>query len=481
MPDTTPRSSASLNWKELDVVLSELDLAGSLIQEIHQPTREAIAFTLFKSGRHFSILLSLSPRYPRIHALTTRMANPEKPYRFASFLRAHLKGGRIEAAGQVSGERIVRIAVRRAGEQRILWARLWSAAANAVVTDAAGTILDAFYRRPSKGEVSGGRFDPAAAAASARVRREYAVRELPGEGSFNEKVERLFAGLESAGDTERLAAQADAALAMQETRVLSTLKSLEARLAEYADPERLRELGDLITSSLHTAARGDRVLQVEDFFHGGVPLAIELDPAASPAQNARSFYERAHKARLGKGKVEQEIAELRATLARIRSEREKLSAGGDPAALASAARKAAEPRRPAVGTGTPGLVFWSGRFKCIVGRTGAENDALLRRAVRGNDWWFHARDWPGAYVFVKAQPGKSLPLETMLDAGNLAVHFSKGKGSGGGEVYYTQVKYLRRAKGARRGTVLPTQEKNLSIRLEPDRIEKLKAAGSTDG
>jgi predicted ribosome quality control (RQC) complex YloA/Tae2 family protein len=122
----------------------------------------------------------------------------------------------------------------------------------------------------------------------------------------------------------------------------------------------------------------------------------------------------------------------------------------------------------------PGLSFESPPFRIIVGRSAAENDELLRRFVRGNDWWFHARDFPGAYVFVKAPPGKSLPLETMLDAGNLAVHFSKGKSSGGGDVYYTRVKYLRRVKGGKRGLVIPTQEKNLSIRLDPARLERLK-------
>ena len=320
----------------------------------------------------------------------------------------------------------------------------------------------------------------AAAAAAPRPRKDYAVRELPGEGSFNGKIERLFTDLEQSGDRERLAGQAEASLAMRETGVLSTLKSLEARLAEYANPERLRELGDLLTSNLHRIGRGDRVLEVEDFFHGGAPLAIELDPAVSPAQNAQVYYARAHKAKAGRGKVEQEIADLRAMLARIQEEREELQAQPDTESLAALARKAAQPRHPPVPADMPGLVFWSGRFKCIVGRTGAENDTLLRRSVRGNDWWFHARDWPGAYVFVKAAPGKSLPLETMLDAGNLALHFSKGKSSGRGEVYYTQVKYLRRAKGARRGTVLPTQEKNLSIRLEPDRIERLKSAGGAE-
>jgi predicted ribosome quality control (RQC) complex YloA/Tae2 family protein len=42
-------------------------------------------------------------------------------------------------------------------------------------------------------------------------------------------------------------------------------------------------------------------------------------------------------------------------------------------------------------------------------------------------------------------------------------------------VYYTRVKYLRRAKGAKKGTVLPTQEKNIRIRLDPERIERLKS------
>ncbi|HYW85228.1 MAG TPA: NFACT RNA binding domain-containing protein, partial [Spirochaetia bacterium] len=180
------------------------------------------------------------------------------------------------------------------------------------------------------------------------------------------------------------------------------------------------------------------------------------------------------KARLGRSKVEEEIAHLRGTLERIRRQRAAIASNPDPAALGTVAKKAAGARKPLIDAGTPGLVLFSNSFRIIVGRTAKENDELLRRKVRGNDWWFHARDWPGAYVFVKAQAGKSLPLETMLDAASLAVHYSKGKTSGQGDVYYTQVKYLRRAKGAKRGTVLPTQEKNLHIRLDPARIEKLR-------
>ena len=482
-------TASTLNWKEIDLVLQELALDGSLIQEIHQPSHERLSLDLFREGDRFSILLSLSARYPRIHLLTEKLANPAKPPRFASFLRAHLRGGRIESAVQVAGERIVRISVRKEADHRILWLRLWSSAANAVVTDAEGKILDAFYRRPKKGEVSGRTFEPLGAAvipagtagaqSAARPRKNYEVRDLPGEGTFNEKVELFFRDLETRGDQEKLLAEAQADLAVRESKVLANIEKLEARLVEYRNLERFKELGDLVMASLHAISRGDRWIRTEDFFHDNAPVEIELKEELSPVQNAEHYYERYRKARLGLGKVEEEVRSLRIMLKKIQARQAAIAENPETATLGKAAA-AAGPRLP---PDTPGLVFHSPPFQIIVGRSAAENDELLRRRVRGNDWWFHARDWPGAYVFVKAQAGKTLPLETMIDAGNLAIHFSKGKLSGRGDVYYTQVKYLRRAKGAKKGTVLPTQEKNIHIKLEPERIERLKtsseaAAGS---
>jgi predicted ribosome quality control (RQC) complex YloA/Tae2 family protein len=488
---TPPSSVSSLNWKEIDLVLSELDLGGSLIQEIHQPRHDRFVLYLFKAGAATMLLVSLSARFPRLHALTEKPSNPGSPLRFASFLRAHIRGGRIERAEQLrspadpaQGERIVRIAVKRGDERRVLWVRMWGAAANALLTDGEGTILDAMYRRPKKNEISGKPFDPdaagarpAAASGKPAVSRAYEVRELPGTGTFNERLEILFADIEGRGDRDRAAAQAEAELEMSENKLLANLEKLRQRLSTYENLDRFRELGDLLMANLHLVARGDRWIRVQDFFHDNAEVDIEMRPDLPPAQNAEAYYDRHRKARLGRGKVQEEIENLEGTLSRVRAERAALAANPDPQSLLRTAVSAARARKPLHETNTPGLVFVSPPYRIIVGRTAAENDDLLRTRVRGNDWWFHARDWPGAYVFVKAQPGKSLPLETMLDAAMLAVHFSKGKTSGQGDVYYTQVKYLRRAKGARRGTVLPTQEKNLHVKLDPARIELLKTGG----
>ena len=81
-------------------------------------------------------------------------------------------------------------------------------------------------------------------------------------------------------------------------------------------------------------------------------------------------------------------------------------------------------------------------------------------------------------MFIKHRAGKTVPLDILLDAGNLAIFYSKGRNNGEGNLFYTQVKYLRRAKNgpkgkAPKGLVIPTQEKNLHVRVEADRLREL--------
>jgi len=120
----------------------------------------------------------------------------------------------------------------------------------------------------------------------------------------------------------------------------------------------------------------------------------------------------------------------------------------------------------------PGLQFESNNYTILVGRNSKESDKLLRKYVKGNDSWLHVRDFPGSHVFIKNKAKKSIPLEVLLDAANLALHFSKAKNSSSADLYVTQVKYLRRSKHGLLGSVIPTQEKNLHIKLDPERISK---------
>jgi predicted ribosome quality control (RQC) complex YloA/Tae2 family protein len=468
----------SLNWREIERILSEIPLQGAIVRQIYQPSHPVLILELYRRGSTFRLLFSFANPNCRLHLTSLKPANPPRPPRFVAFLRARIRDGRIVSCAQLGRERIVRLEVRKSEERVLLWARFWGGAANLLVTDPSGLVLDALYRRPRRGEMSGGRFlpePPPGEPEQEEAGERFQVRELPGPGSFNERVERYYFGLEQAQERERLAAQLKSRLNRRENQLLAGLESLARRRAEHGRYEELKRYGELILSNLHRLQPGDRWLSTEDFTDPQQHIEIELDPQASPAQNAELYFRRYRKAKTALEHLGEEEQVLNRELAAVRRELESLAVEKDPEVL-RARLTALSARKPPPVRGKerpPGLEFSSGPFRLLVGRSAAENDELLRRFVRGNDTWVHARDFPGSYVFIRVPAGKSVPLEALLDAANLALHFSKGRSSGRGDVYYTQVKYLRRAREGKPGLVIPTRERNLHVHLESSRLERL--------
>jgi predicted ribosome quality control (RQC) complex YloA/Tae2 family protein len=494
----------SLNWKEIDLVLSELDLAGTRIERVSQPTYDTICLSLYKPGASTELLISAAQGACRIHSVSSPPAKNPRPLRFQECLKSRIVGGRIESVRQLGRERVVRIDIsapaggaparddtvykaigpgarttrpRRdeEGEGRYrLYARLWSGAANVVLVGEDGLIIDALARRPKRGELSGESFrlEEELAAKPAPEGREFAVRDLPGPGSFNERIEEAYAKAGGELSLDRLLETARERFGRKRRGLETRAAELAARAEAFRGAERLREIGDILMANQGSAYEG-LFLGAEDFYRGG-RLEIEIAPELSVVENARSYYERHKKARSGLADVEAELESARSAMARLDAELASLESSQDPLAVARAlAKGGAAPERAA--KEVPGLSLEVSGWTILIGRSAKENDELLRRHVRGSDLWLHARDWPGSYVFVKARAGKTVPLEVLLDAGMLAIYYSKGRSNGGGDLYYTFAKYLRRAKDAPRGTVLPAQEKNLSVRIDEARIKELRA------
>ena len=486
--------SSGLNWREIDAVLAELELAGSFIRDVRQPAHHELVFELYQPRhRRYWLLVSFGARHTRLHRVAQRPRQPGSAPRFVSFMRAHVRGGRIAGAGQLGAERIVKLAVTCGGHALLVWMRLWANAANCIVTDPGGRILDALFRRPRRGEVSGGDYHPERDLQQLRARRgqlragdRHRVPALRTFGSaeltYNERVERHFAALEEqerAARDERLATRERAA---DERRARRLVRHLQRERSAAADHERLQRLGNLLLANLTRIAPRADCVTVEDY-QSGAEVCIELAPNLSPAENANAYFERAKRARRRLQAVDRRLRQAQQELAR-RQAGAATGAGpaGEPGPVAAHAADGSHASGPAAAGRNRGvLTLTSGPFTLLVGRTARQNDATLR-AARGNDYWLHCRDYPGAHVFVRHLPAKSVPLETLLDAANLALYFSKARGAGQADVYYTQVKYLRRprrgdrpAAGSAPGRVIPTRARNLFVRLDQARIQRLLA------
>jgi predicted ribosome quality control (RQC) complex YloA/Tae2 family protein len=202
-------------------------------------------------------------------------------------------------------------------------------------------------------------------------------------------------------------------------------------------------------------------------------VRIKLDSRKSAAASAEGYYEQYRKAKNGLAEVRDEIAAGEKELEKLSATLERLLAETNPLILHKLLKNKGAKPAAAADRKRPGLSFRRKDWLIIVGRDASENDALLRGQVKGKDLWLHARDFPGAYVFIKQRSGKTVPLDILLDAGNLALFYSKGRQNGEGDLFYTQVKFLRRAKNGPKGLVIPTQEKNLHVKMESGRLKEL--------
>jgi len=108
-----------------------------------------------------------------------------------------------------------------------------------------------------------------------------------------------------------------------------------------------------------------------------------------------------------------------------------------------------------------------------VGKNARGNDRLTFHYASGNDWWLHASGFSGSHVVIKGQKGEEPDSETLADALQLALHFSKARERGEGEVCITQRKFVSRIPSAL-GKVQISKHKNIFIKADPERIKKMK-------
>jgi predicted ribosome quality control (RQC) complex YloA/Tae2 family protein len=105
-----------------------------------------------------------------------------------------------------------------------------------------------------------------------------------------------------------------------------------------------------------------------------------------------------------------------------------------------------------------------GGFKVLYGENAESNDYLTLKVARPNDMWLHVRGSTSAHVVIlTGNHPEKINKEQLLFAAKIAVQQSPSKHAGFVPVDYTLRRYVRRPRGAAKGTALYTHEKTLHI------------------
>ncbi|MCF7928245.1 MAG: NFACT family protein [Spirochaetales bacterium] len=392
-----------LNWAEIDLILEEAEFPGDFVRKIRQPSYNEMFLQLHGEQGNRNLFISLDHRAMRFHITRRGFPKSGGALRFAQFLASRIGGARFAEVYQLGRERVVKFTLTKGVEKdfetTLLWLRLWGGAANMIVTDREGTILDVWYRRPRRGEVTGGFYHPeldSSLVSSSDFPGR--IRDLPGEGSFQERLDNHYLQSPSSTETGDVIERARALFERRCNALRSALERIRKQLDSAADETMYREYGDLIFASLRDVenklTEGSSSITLESYRFPGTHYEIPLSAGLSAPDQAQAYYRRAGKIASRKERLENEEKQVRRELEDLEERREKIL--NDPDYAQSFLKKHQPPEKPRVEEGRPGLAFRSGLHTILVGRNDRENDELLRRHTRGNDTSLHVRNAPGS-------------------------------------------------------------------------------------
>ena len=180
----------SLNWKELELLLSELPLEGSYIQKITEHAIHSFTFSMYsKSEKAWLLYFEIATPSSRVVRTDRMRKKSATMQRFTQYLRAHIEGRKVTNVHQLPYDRAFILTLENSEDRIKLLVRLFSGiGANAIVLSEDDTILELMYRRPQRGEEKGKKL--IIEERTSEGDKHFEVREWEGD-SFNSFIDRI--------------------------------------------------------------------------------------------------------------------------------------------------------------------------------------------------------------------------------------------------------------------------------------------------
>jgi predicted ribosome quality control (RQC) complex YloA/Tae2 family protein len=476
-------------------------LPGRALKRIVQADASSLVLTFAGSNKNkIGILASCDSEYARICAALETQVQVPSTGTFYEYARAHLTGAVLTGVEISRENRQIGFSLDSRPDSWVLYLSILGGRSNIYLVDARGLLvhsmrpLDETRRDLKIGEAW---MHPPGSVPSEGEDR---WKDIP-DDIFLETVGTFYGSLGLRRDAQTLVRKVSQVLNKERTLLGRKLDRLHEDLAGARLAETYRENGELLKSVLHAIKPGDDRITATDY-KTGENVEISLDPTLSPAANLEAYFTRYQKDSRGAKMIGQQLERLEA----LRDDLDGIEGRMDSAfkheppdmqtlediasqpvvrrligRYAPKQRKEPSPAKSKFHNEIParlrpkryrtedGLEIW-------VGRNDEGNDYLTTRLARGNDLFFHLEGYPGSHVVLRTEGRSDPPSGSILDACELAVHYSKMKNAGSADVHIAPIKNVKKPRGAKPGLVYVRQGKTIRLRRDPGRLQNILAS-----
>ena len=143
----------SLNWRELELILSELPLKNSYIQKVTEHTLHSFTLSMYsQSEKAWLLYFEIATPDARVVRTSHMREKAKSAQRFTQYMRAHLVGRKITGVRQLPFDRAFILDAENSEDRIRIVVRLFSGiGANVIITDDSFRILELMYSAWRKG------------------------------------------------------------------------------------------------------------------------------------------------------------------------------------------------------------------------------------------------------------------------------------------------------------------------------------------
>ena len=290
--------------------------------------------------------------------------------------------------------------------------------------------------------------------------RELLPDSIP-QNSVNEMLDNYYAYFIEKDKCRTLKTHLTTVVNQRLKKCRASLTKMQTQLKKEKEADRYRLYGDLILANIYNLKDFSTQAEVFDY-ENNKNITITLDETKTLKDNANNFYKLYTKSKTSREKLTElsdalhtEINYLEQVLYSI-----NISAGmPDLQEIKSEILPDNEAKTKKTPVNLPLELEVEG-FKVWVGRNNRQNDYIVSKLSREEDYWFHIKDCAGSHVLLRCeQPSDRL----IFECAKLAKEYSSAKLTSKAGVIYTKRKYLKKPPKANLGYVTYKCEKEIVV------------------
>ena len=271
------------------------------------------------------------------------------------------------------------------------------------------------------------------------------------------------------------------ALQKKLSSVSKAIMNAKCQYQKSKDYAQAMHTAELVKAHFNQLKRGMEYITVTDWLAENKEVTIALNPLHTPQETLEDLFVKSQKLKKAIAPLEALIIKLDKQTEYWQTALQKLCEVEDFQTLQAFNKTYnlfQEKAAKVVVKALPFHTFYSeSGMEIFAGKNAQANEIVTFQVAHGNDLWLHAHGMSGSHVVIRKKKDTEIDPETLHDALQIALYFSKARQCPGGtfEVLVTEQKYVSKHSRMPKGKVMVSKHKIITTKVDKARMEKIKA------